>query len=148
MRRFQISFLLLTLATVALLLGCGVEREVRGEPPPETAERGAELYNTYCLTCHAGATGGSMMDIPPRHNANGHTWHHPDCQLVDTIFNGSGEMGVMMRRMMGATEDTPAMPAWKGVLSEDDVAAILAYVKSWWTEGQFQLQAQATEQRC
>lgn len=43
--------------------------------------RGRTIYAANCASCHGGLTGGTMMDYPPRHNANGHTWHHPDCQL-------------------------------------------------------------------
>jgi hypothetical protein len=86
-----------------------------------------------------------MMDIPPRHNANGHTWHHSDRQLTDIVLNGPGEMGEMMRRMMGASPDTPRMPAFKGALTEADVAAILAYIKTWWTEEQRQWQARVSQ---
>lgn len=89
-----------------------------------------------------------MMDLPPRHNTNGHTWHHPDCQLVDTILNGSGAMGEMMRQMMGASEDTPRMPAWKGTLTEEDVRGILSHIKTWWTQDQREFQARATRQAC
>lgn len=111
-------------------------------------ERGAILYETYCVKCHGGATGGQMMDFPPRHNANGHTWHHPDCQLIEVVLNGSGEMGEMMREMMGVPETVPRMPAWKDTLTKGDVAAILAYIKTWWTEEQRQQQAAITEELC
>ena len=30
--------------------------------------RGESLYVANCQTCHGGATGDSMMDIPPPHN--------------------------------------------------------------------------------
>jgi mono/diheme cytochrome c family protein len=85
-----------------------------------------------------------MTGIPPRHNANGHTWHHSDRQLMDTILNGSGEMGEMMRQMLGAPQGTPRMPAFKATLTEEDIAAILAYIKTWWTEEQREWQAQVT----
>jgi mono/diheme cytochrome c family protein len=111
-------------------------------------ERGRVLYAQYCIQCHGGATGGKMMDLPPPHNANGHTWHHPDCQLTNTVLSGSGEMGDMMRRMMGAAAETPRMPAFKGQLTEEDVGAVLAYIKTWWTAGQRASQARATEQAC
>ncbi|MBI3741811.1 MAG: cytochrome c, partial [Chloroflexi bacterium] len=54
--------------------------------------RGEKLYNDNCLVCHLGREGGTMMDYPPRHNANGHTWHHPDCELTYIILYGSNEM--------------------------------------------------------
>jgi mono/diheme cytochrome c family protein len=88
-----------------------------------------------------------MSDMPPRHNANGHTWHHPDCQLTHIILNGSGEMGEMMRRMMGQA-DTPAMPVFRDRLSEEDARAILAYIKTWWTAEQREAQARFTQERC
>ena len=115
--------------------------------PRSTAQvgKGEQLYVANCQVCHGGATGGSMMDLPPPHNANGHTWHHSDRQLTDIVLNGSGEMGEMMRQMMGASADTPRMPAWKGTLTEADVAAILAYIKTWWTEEQRQWQARVSE---
>jgi len=109
---------------------------------------GQQLYETYCQSCHGGATGGTMMDMPPRHNANGHTWHHPDCQLVDIVMNGSGPMGDMMRSMMGTSEDVPRMPQFKETLTEKEVREILAYIKTWWTPDQRRMQEQITRQRC
>ncbi len=89
-----------------------------------------------------------MTDIPPRHNTNGHTWHHSDCQITQIVLNGSGEMGEMMRRMMGAAEGSPAMPAFKGTLTEQDIKAILSYIKTWWSKEQRDWQAEVTRQSC
>ena len=111
-------------------------------------QKGEPLYRANCQSCHGGPTGGKMMDLPPPHNANGHTWHHPDCQLKEIILNGSGEMGEIMRQMMGATEKTPKMPTWKGILSDDDVSAVLAYIKSMWTQEQREFQAKVTQTQC
>src|SRR5712692_4739735 len=102
--------------------------------------RGEKLYNDHCFVCHKGADGGQMMDYPPRHNANGHTWHHPDCELTTIILNGGDEMTEMMRQMMNSNPDTPRMPAWKDKLSREDIAAILAFIKTWWTEDERQFQ--------
>ncbi|MFN3286242.1 MAG: c-type cytochrome [bacterium] len=109
--------------------------------------RGERLYNQYCLSCHGGPTGGSMMDYPPRHNARGHTWHHPDCQLREIIKNGGDEMTAMMRRMM-APPNAPTMPAFRDVLTDEDVDSILAFIKGWWTAEQRDFQAQVTQSRC
>ncbi len=116
-----------------------------GEQSPEL-ERGADLYQTYCRTCHGGASGGRISDSPPPHNSNGHTWHHSDCQLIDTVMNGS-PMGQMMRLMPGG-EDARAMPLFVNTLSEQDVEAILAYVKTWWRQAQRDHQARVTSQVC
>lgn len=88
------------------------------------------------------------MDVPPPHNASGHTWHHPDCQLIDTVLNGPGAMSGMMREMMGVPPDTPRMPAFKDNLTEGEVRAVLAYIKTWWTEEQRRHQAKITRQTC
>jgi mono/diheme cytochrome c family protein len=64
------------------------------------------------------------------------------------VLNGSGEMGEMMREMMGIPEDVPRMPTWKGTLTEEEVAAILAYIKTWWTDEQRQIQAEITQAQC
>lgn len=139
----------LAATTFVLFLGCAGDSEAAVIPaagPRDT--RGEPLYVANCQSCHDGATGGSMMDLPPPHNANGHTWHHPDCELINTVLNGSGAMGEMMRRMMGADENTPRMPAFKGALSAEDVAAILGYIKTFWTEEQRQFQAKATREEC
>lgn len=114
-------------------------------------QRGETLYQASCQSCHGGATGGSMMDIPPRHNQVGHTWHHPDCQLTRFILDGTGnlaEMQPMMRGMMRVPADTPQMPKWRGILSEDEVSAILSYIKTWWTPGQRAAQAEVTRLQC
>ena len=120
--------------------GQGGAAEGRGAGPEQQSTaallpRGAQLYGTYCLACHGGASGGQMKDIPPRHNGNGHTWDHPDCQLVDTVLSGSGETA-------------PRMPAFTGQLTADDVKAILAHIKTWWTEEERQAQARLTQRQC
>lgn len=104
-------------------------------------ERGAQLYDASCVRCHGGPTGGTISDIPPRHNAAGHTWHHPDCLLTRIILDGPPPRP-------GAGEDFPAMPAFRDQLSEDDVAAILALMRSWWTGEQRAFQAEITDREC
>lgn len=113
----------------------------------EDVERGAELYQAQCLSCHGGPEGRGMMDIPPSHGAGGHTWHHADCQLEDIVLNGSGEMGQMMRQMMGR-QDAPVMPVFRDVLTKAEVEAILTYIKTLWTNDQRTAQARITRDIC
>lgn len=56
-------------------------------------------------------------------------------------------MTAMMRRMM-ASVDAPKMPAFKDTLSDADIEALLAFIKSWWTEDQRRHQAQVTQAQC
>jgi len=82
--------------------------------------------------------GGSPTDFPPPHNAQGHTWHHGDCELIRWTLEG--------KPSFGATGTT--MPAFADRLSEEDVRNILAHIKTWWTEEQREAQARVTEGVC
>lgn len=93
------------------------------------------MYEANCQTCHGGDTGGNLRDIPPPHNTNGHTWHHADQQLTDSILHGFSD-----------PLSPQQMPAFAGKLEEKDVRDILAYIKTWSTADQQDWQRQATEQ--
>lgn len=110
-------------------------------------DRGRAIYNSTCIACHGGPTGGAMMDYPPRHNANGHTWHHPDCELETVVKNGGNAMTEQMREMM-APPDAPRMPAFRDRLSDEQIGAVLAYIKTMWTEDERRFQAQITTEAC
>ncbi len=107
----------------------------------EQVARGQELYQANCASCHGGPTGGDIADIPPPHNAEGHTWHHEDCLLVEIIEEG-------MPRRPGMPENAPTMPAFGDELSDQDIRAILAHIKTWWTEDQLEFQEEVTQQAC
>lgn len=109
--------------------------------------RGEGIYNANCASCHGGPTGGAMMDYPPKHNANGHTWHHPDCELIEVITTGTGPMVEMMREMM-APPGAPTMPAWREKLRDEEISAVLAYIKTMWTPSQRDVQAEITKETC
>jgi mono/diheme cytochrome c family protein len=59
----------------------------------------------------------------PPHDATGHTWHHSDQQLFEITKNGASGL------LPGYQSD---MPAFKGTLSDDEIRAVLAYIKSTW----------------
>jgi mono/diheme cytochrome c family protein len=119
-----------------LFISCGgASKQSQVPATGELIQAGAGLYQANCQVCHGGATGGKLKDIPPPHNANGHTWHHADQQLTDMILNG----------ITFSLEDQK-MQAFKDRLTEGDVKAILAYIKTWWTEEQRAWQGKVTEQ--
>lgn len=129
--------LVAVVGAAALVAGCG-----RGATPddPAAVARGGELYGAHCASCHGGPSGGSISDIPPRHNAQGHTWHHGDCVLTEIIRDGPPPRP-------GAT-DFPRMPAFGDELSDVDIEAILAFIRIWWTEEQREFQAERTQEDC
>jgi mono/diheme cytochrome c family protein len=103
--------------------------------------QGEQVYNANCLSCHLGPTGGTIADDPPRHNANGHTWHHPDCALTTMIREGSA--GIFER-----SNSAVPMPPFKDLLSPDDTDAVIAHIKTMWTPAQRQAQANFTREMC
>ena len=105
---------------------------VRAEPvnkQNENIARGADFYATNCQVCHGDLSGAGGSGAPP-HNQYGHTWHHPDAQLKDFVINGKlGLLGLLQ------------MPAFKNTLTDPEVDAVLAYIKTSWTEIQRETQA-------
>lgn len=74
--RFLFPALLILFAAAFALAACLPQIPIFQPTPAPTQivlSRGERLYNENCLVCHGGATGGQMMDYPPRHNANGDT---------------------------------------------------------------------------
>lgn len=95
--------------------------------------QGAELYAAQCASCHGRNREGEpgwrsprpdgSLGAPP-HDATGHTWHHPDSLLfADTKFGGA-------RFARGTFKSN--MPAFQGTLSDRQIAAVLAFIKSRW----------------
>ncbi len=88
-----------------------------------------------------------MADYPPRHNSNGHTWNHPECELKQIIRDGGDEMTAAMRDMM-APPGAPKMLAFKDKLSDAEINDVLAYIKTMWLSYQQDAQAYVTRQQC
>lgn len=99
-------------------------------PPLEVLAEGERLYAQYCQTCHGDVRGVGRIPPAPPHNETGHTWHHPDDQLRAIVLFGS---------------PSGRMPAFQGQLTLEQVDAILAYIKTWWTEDQRRYQAEISE---
>ena len=74
------------------------------------------------------------MPAPP-HDESGHTWHHSDQDLFAITKLGVG--GVVA----GYESD---MLAFGDILSDEEIAAVLAFIKSTWPERQREVQAQIT----
>ena len=95
-----------------------------GQP---TTSAGAQLYAANCQVCHGDRQGEGGTGAPV-HNHTGHTWHHPDAQLKEWVLDG--KLGLFSQ-----------MPGFNDKLTEEEVEAILAHMKTWWTEEQRQQQA-------
>jgi hypothetical protein len=62
----------------------------------------------------------------PPHDESGHTWHHPDHVLF-----GITQKGLVPPHSPGDYESD--MPAFGGKLTDEEIWAVLAYIKSYWT---------------
>jgi mono/diheme cytochrome c family protein len=100
---------------------------------PVAVARGAEVYAAQCASCHGVELEGQpdwrspgpdgLLPAPP-HDASGHTWHHPDGLLFRiTKYGTEAVVGGGYRS---------AMMGFGDVLSDDDIIAVLAYIKSTW----------------
>jgi mono/diheme cytochrome c family protein len=91
------------------------------------------VYAIQCARCHGDNLEGqpnwrepSPNGPPPAppHDASGHTWHHSDAQIFAITKHGLGPLVEPARES--------AMPAFAGVLTDAQIAAVLAYIKSTW----------------
>lgn len=94
--------------------------------------RGLQVYTQYCASCHgAGLEGqpnwrrrGPNGRLPaPPHDPSGHTWHHADQQLIALTRFGLAAI---------VPNYQTDMPVYDGVLSDDEIIAVLSYIKSTW----------------
>lgn len=116
-----------------LLAACGDAPRIDATDARQVA-LGAGLYAKHCASCHGVKLEGQpnwrrrlangRLPAPP-HDANGHSWHHPDELLFGITKNGL----VPPYAPAGYASD---MPAFGGVLSDDEIRAVLAYIQSRW----------------
>lgn len=123
-------------AALALALpACGEAPAPGGDGVgPETVAQGGRIYAAQCAHCHGGRLEGQpewrkrlpngRLPAPP-HDERGHTWHHPDEVLFAITRNGV----VPPHAPAGYESD---MPAFAGKLSDEEIRAVLAYIKSHW----------------
>lgn len=92
-------------------------------------EEGETLYAAYCASCHGieleGQPDWQMRQVDgsfpaPPHDSTGHTWHHSDKVLLDIIARGGNP--ALGSKMLG----------FQDTLSEDQMRAILVFIKSHW----------------
>lgn len=102
----------------------------------EKINLGKVVYADNCASCHGEKLEGEAnwklqnedgsFRSPP-HDISGHTWHHGDDALVESIELG----GARLPDNIGGFSK---MPAFEGVLTGEEIAAVLTYIKSTWPE--------------
>lgn len=105
------------------------------EIDPNNADQvalGRRIYAQHCARCHGANLEGEAnwkerkpngrLPAPP-HDVTGHTWHHPNQQLM--LITKKGLSAVVT----GYESD---MPAFEGALTDGEIAAVLAFIQSSW----------------
>lgn len=125
--------LALAVAAAAYILA-GSGRAARLDPrDAEKVALGARVYAEHCAACHGADLEGQpdwrqrrpdgRLPAPP-HDETGHTWHHPPEQLFALTKHGPEALAGG-----GYRSD---MPAYEGILSDQEIWAVLSYIKSRW----------------
>ncbi|MGE3376498.1 MAG: cytochrome c [Vicinamibacteria bacterium] len=128
------------IALLSLVAGCGEQPAQWNDPRADAGDRarvalGERIYAQQCASCHGARLEGQpnwrsrqpngRLPAPP-HDESGHTWHHPDRLLFAITKEGL----VPPHAPAGYESD---MPAFAGKLSDDEIWAVLAFIKSRWT---------------
>ena len=102
---------------------------------PAQLALGEKLYAQHCAACHSAKLEGQpnwqarlpngRMPAPP-HDESGHTWHHADQALFGMTKHG-------LVPPYAPKDYESDMPAFAGKLADDEIWAVLAYLKSRWT---------------
>ena len=117
-RLIWIPAALATLVLVACGGGSGADSPFPIEVTSERVAVGEQLYATNCTVCHGQVGESPTLPGAPSHAEDGHTWHHADRHLFEWILDRPPLAQVM--------------PPFRGTLNDEEVSAVLAYIKSTW----------------
>ena len=99
----------------------------------DIVELGKTVYFQNCASCHGVKLEGQkdwmsrlpngLMPAPP-HDETGHTWHHSDKYLF--MITKYGIEDIIGQKYINN------MPAYKNILSDEEIISVLSYIKSTW----------------
>ena len=97
---------------------------------------GAIVYRDHCASCHGASlegqpewksrTADGRLPAPP-HDETGHPWHHSDETLFSLIKVG-------LQPPVAPVGYKTDMPAFGAVLTDEQIWAVLAFIKSRWPQ--------------
>ena len=101
-----------------------------------TVATGKRLYMRSCASCHGKRLQGQPLwqledqyrgQRAPAHDQTGHTWAHSDEDLFRMTRDG--------RFPQSAPESHSYMPAFRDSLSDEQILAVIAFIKATWPVG-------------
>ena len=132
------AYLWLTASVAAVAIGFVAFRFAFPSQPgidpanPAQVALGRQIYAEHCGRCHGANLEGEpnwkdrkpngRLPAPP-HDVSGHTWHHPDQQLM-----------LITKKSLSAVVPgyETDMPAFENVLTDEQIAAVLSFIESNW----------------
>jgi mono/diheme cytochrome c family protein len=128
-------------AAFAFLVGAIIVAQRSGQQSPADPDNatqvalGKSVYDGRCASCHGARLEGQRnwqeklpngrMPAPP-HDASGHTWHHPDSVLFGITKHG------LVPGKYAPPKYESDMPAFAAALTDEEIWAVLSYIKSSW----------------
>jgi mono/diheme cytochrome c family protein len=135
----QLKLLLCIVLALIVLAACATG-SAPAQPVTDGGIDGEALYIQYCAACHGPEGEGQpnwrtpneqgVYPAPP-HDNSGHTWHHSDEVLLRITAEG------------GSLPNS-GMPAFGETLSEAEMKAILAHIKTFWGAQEREFQQEIT----
>ena len=114
----------------------------------EVVALGARVYQSHCASCHGARLEGQpnwrergpdgRLPAPP-HDESGHTWHHPDEVLFRITKHG-------VASVVNMKDYASAMPVYDGVLTDEEIVAVLSWIKAQWPQAARERQEQVNRQ--
>lgn len=124
----------LAFVSLVFLAACGEPAGPADSANAAQIALGAEVYARNCAVCHGAKLEGQpnwRIRLPngrlpaPPHDESGHTWHHTDAVLFGITKNG-------LVPPYAPKDYESDMPAFGGKLSDDEIRAVLAFIRSHW----------------
>lgn len=130
-----ITLLILPVWGITVILPLPVHAQLMDPKNAEAVAHGKKIYAKHCASCHGIKLQGQpnwqtqrpdgTLPAPP-HDETGHTWHHPDLMLFQVTKRGG--------QAFAPPTFKSTMPAFEKILTDDDIWAVLSFIKSKWPQ--------------
>lgn len=107
-------------------------KELEGLKPQDESARlaaqGAKIYNQFCSGCHMGdGNGNASSGFPPLAGSEWVLAKDPS-RIIRIVLNGVGGPMTVKGKEYGQAQMLP----WRDALKDEDIAAVLTYVRNTW----------------